>query len=109
MFRNSNREPETLVAGVFCEPFSAADAVRALNDSGFEDHDIDLIGILSGRAPDLSWFLVGMGVPPAETEYYNTCMENGGVLVLVRTLASYRRSLARRVLRRHGGTFPAES
>jgi hypothetical protein len=48
--------PTEWVIGVFCEVFSAADAVRALNASGFEDDDIELIGVLSGRAPIWKWF-----------------------------------------------------
>ena len=95
-----------LVAGVFCEAFGAADAVRALNDHGFDDDDIDLIGILSGRAPDLSWFLRDMGVPDDHASYYNAYLGEGAIVVMVRTEESRNRDVAVRLLRRHGGTFP---
>jgi len=108
MFRNVRETPPALVTGVFCEIFSAADAVRALNDSGFEDRDIDLIGVISGRAPDLSGFLADMGIPSDHTDYYNARFEDGAVLVVVRTPPSYMKEVAERVLKRYGGTLPAE-
>ncbi|MGA8149992.1 MAG: hypothetical protein WB952_03520 [Terriglobales bacterium] len=108
MFSNIEETSPALVTGVFCEIFSAADAVRALNDSGFEDRDIDLIGVLSGRAPDLSWFLVDMGVPADHADYYNSRFEDGAILVLVRTAPSHKKQVAQRVLKRYGGTLPAE-
>ena len=95
-----------LVAGVFCEAFGAADAVRALNDHGFEDEDIDLIGILSGRAPDMSWFLRDMGVPADHASYYNAHLEEGAIVVMVRTAESRHREVALRLMKKHGGTFP---
>ena len=105
---NHNNHSQTLVTGIFCEAFSAADAIRALAESGFAEHEIDLIGVLSGRAPDLSWFLLAMGIPPHHAEYYNACFEHGAVLVMVRTPPSYRRTVALEVIRQHGGVSPSE-
>jgi hypothetical protein len=97
------------VTGVFCEIFGATDAVRALTNSGFEEHEIDLIGILHSGSTDLRWVLHGLGLPEQEYEFYNSCFEHGAVLVMVRTLPSHRRDIARKVLKRHGGTFPTEA
>src|SRR5262249_8989200 len=94
-----------LVAGVFCEGFGAAGAVQALNDYGFDDEDIDLIGVLSGRAPDLRWFLLDLGVSERHARYYNAHLEEGAILVMVRTPVSRMRDDALKLLRRHGGTF----
>jgi len=108
MFESRDNNAETLVTGVFCEVFSAAEAVRALNESGFQDEDINLIGVLSGRAPDLRGFLRAMGVPAGHAAYYNACFEHGAVLITVKTPPSYRKKIAIRLLRQCGGTFPAE-
>ena len=106
MFRILEKASSTgLVTAVFCEIFSAADAVRALGHSGFEEQDIELIGVLSGHTPDLFWFLVGMGIPADQAEYYNARFEEGAILVMVRTLPVHRKQIARRVLKRFGGIF----
>jgi hypothetical protein len=39
-------------------------AETALFRSGFADHDIDVIGVLSGHAPDVSSVLFAMGPHP---------------------------------------------
>ena len=96
-----------LVTAVFCEMFSAADAVRALGHNGFDEQDIEIIGVLSGHAPDLSWFLVGMGIPVHHAKYYNARFEDGAFLVLVRTFPVHKKQIARRVLKRFGGVCPA--
>src|SRR5438045_498447 len=75
----------SLVTGVFCEPFSAADAIRRLTESGFADHEIDLLGVLSGRPPNLIWFLRNLGLPHHHAEYCNACLSEGAVLVMVQT------------------------
>jgi hypothetical protein len=109
MFWTKDNAPTEWVIGVFCEVFSAADAVRALNASGFEDDDIELIGVLSGRAPDLEMVLLGMGIPASHADYCNACFEHGAVLVSVRTLPTHRRKIALKLLKQHGGTLPTES
>jgi len=108
MFSNREDSSPALVTGVFCEIFSAADAVRALNESGFDDEDIDLVGVLGGQAPDLNWFLLGMGIPADQGAYCNACFEEGAILVMVRTPPSQRKQVAQKLLKQHGGTLPAE-
>ena len=99
------------VTGVFCEPFSAADAIRRLTESGFADDEIDLLGVLSGRPPNLMWFLRNLGLPNEHAEYCNACLSEGAVLVMVQIPPSYasrKRKIARRVLKQHGGVLPPE-
>lgn len=99
------------VTGVFCEPFSAADAIRRLTESGFADHEIDLLGVLSGRPPNLIWFLRNLGLPHHHAEYCNACLSEGAVLVMVQTppsCASSKRKIALEVLKQHGGILPPE-
>jgi hypothetical protein len=87
---------------------SAADAVRALSACGFEDDDIELFGVLSGKA-DLTRPLLTLGVPVNEIDYYSTWFEHGAVLVIVRTSPYSRRNVASKLLRQCGGTLAAES
>ena len=94
------------VTSIFFELSSAAGAVRALNTNGFHDQDIELIGVLSGRAPDLGAVLLQMGIPAHYRDYYNACFEHGAVLLSVRTLPSDRRKVALKLLRQYGGSFP---
>jgi len=108
MFSYIEDSSPALVTGVFCEIFSAADAVRALNESGFDDEDIDLVGVLGGQAPDLNWFLLGMGIPADHAAYCNARFEDGAILVMVRTPPSQRKQVAQKLLKRYGGTLPAE-
>jgi hypothetical protein len=96
----------SLVTGVFCEPFSAADAIRRLTENGFTDLEINLLGVLSGRPPNLIWSLQNLGLPRDHAEYCNACLSEGAVLVMVQIPASHssrKRKLALRVLKQHGG------
>ncbi len=104
-YEDNSSDP--IVMGIFCEPFSAAEAIRALTEEGFLA--IDFIGALNANMPDLSGFLPGIGVPPNHADYYNDSFEDGAVLVMVRTPPSKRSKVAREILRRWGGNFPAES
>ncbi len=100
------------VTGVFCEPFSAAEAIRTLIESGFADHEIDLLGVLSGRPPNLIWFLRNLGLPHEQAEYCNACLSEGAVLVMVQTppsCPSRRRKIALEVLKQHGGVLPSKA
>jgi hypothetical protein len=101
----------SLVTGVFCEPFSASDAIRRLTESGFADHEIDLLGVLSGRPPNLIWSLQSLGLTRGHAEYCNACLSEGAVLVMVQIpppYASWKRKIALRVLKQHGGVLPPE-
>jgi hypothetical protein len=103
MFGIKDRPARTLVAGLFWEPFDAAKAETALFRSGFADHDIEAIGVLSGRAPDFSGVLFAMGMTQEDAMFYNDCLTDGGVLVIVRTDSALRANIASRALKQHGG------
>jgi hypothetical protein len=109
MFGIKDRPAHALVAGLFWEPFDAAKAETALFRSGFADHDIDAIGVLSGRAPDFSGVLFAMGMTQEDAMFYNDCLSDGGVLVIVRTDSALRANIASRALKQHGGILaPSE-
>ena len=100
-----NIDSEVVISAVFCELFTATNAVRALNQVGFEDIDVEVVGILAGRVPDLTGFFYETGVPLEHFSYYRACLEDGGVLVIVhaRRLARKRKALA--VLKQQGGAL----
>lgn len=101
----------SLVTGIFYEPFSAADAIHRLTESGFDDHEIDLLGVLSGRPPNLIWSLQNLGLTRDHADYCNACLSEGAVLVMVQIPPSYasrKRKIALRVLKQHGAVLPPE-
>ncbi len=108
MFRTGSNRSITPVTGVFWEMLSAAGAVRALNANGLPDDDIELVGVLNGEPPDLTSFLLCLGIESNQVHYYSECFDHGAVLVAVKTAPSDRRKIALKVLRQHGGTFPDE-
>ena len=101
-----NHSNPSWVTSIFFELPSAMGALQALNASGFEDDDIELIAVLSGKAPDLTVILHHLGIPAYHAECYNECFEHGAVLLIVRTIPSGRRKTALRLLEQHGGIFP---
>ena len=105
----SERVEKLPIASVFCEPFSAANAVKALDEMGFTDNEIDLIGVLGASNADLSWLLCGIGIPSEHATYYHTLFEDGAVLLMVSAQQLHRRETAARVLKRHGGIFPPQT
>jgi hypothetical protein len=103
-----NRQPgnsEVVVSAAFYDLFTAVSAIKALNEMGFEDRDLDLIAFLAGCQPELSCFFDEAGVPREQASYYQSCFEDGGALVIVRTCQSRRKNAARAVLRERGGDF----
>ena len=92
-----------LISAVFWEPFSATSAIEALLRIGFCDSDILAVGILEGRAPDLCEFLASVGLPSLEAAYYNSCFQDGAVLLMVYLSLPANEQLALDVIRRHGG------
>jgi len=72
-----------LVTGIFCEPFSAANAIAALLRRGFADHDIHAVGVLEGHAPAVSEFLLAIGLPSDVAAFYSDCFDDGAVLLMV--------------------------
>lgn len=97
--------PEIVITAVFCEPFTAANAIRELMQVGFEDADIDLIGVLAGPWPN-SRSLSDIGVPAEHASYYQACFEDGGVLLIVRVRQWVKKQIASTVLEQQGGILP---
>src|SRR5215831_6972295 len=96
---------EIVVTAWFCEPFAAASAIRALTQVGFNDADIELVGVLAGSIPNLPW-LCSMGVPPEQALYYQTCFEDGGLMLFLPTAQHIKRQVALAVLEQQGGILP---
>ena len=84
--------------------FTAAKAIKALNQSGFEDSDVELVGVLAGL-PDLTWLSRDLGIPLEHALYYQACCEYGAVLVMVRARQVARTKTALAVLRQQGGVL----
>jgi hypothetical protein len=102
--RNENLDPHVVISAAFCDLFMAEGAIRALTQAGFEEGDVELVGILGGRVPDLTGFCQSIGLPLHHALYYEACFEDGGALLTVRTRTRKHAALA--VLTEHGGIFP---
>jgi hypothetical protein len=103
-----NKQPsnsELIISAAFYDLFTAASAIKALNEMGFEDHDLDLVAVLAGCLPELTWFFHEAGVPPEQASYYQACFEDGGALVIVRARQLSRKNAALAVLKQRGGDF----
>jgi hypothetical protein len=105
MVNKHTTRTEFVVTAWFCEPFAAASAIRALTQVGFNDADIELFGVLAGSIPNLPW-LCSMGIPPEQALYYQTCFEDGGVLLFLPAAHHIKRQIAVAVLEQQGGTLP---
>ena len=105
MVNENTTGTEFVVTAWFCEPFAAASAIRALTQVGFDDADIELVGVLGGSIPNLPW-LCSMGVPAEQAWYYQSCFEDGGVLLFVPTAQYIKRQIAMAVLEQQGGILP---
>jgi hypothetical protein len=97
---------EILITAGFYEPFTAANAIQALNQVGFDDGDIGMVGVLDGPVTDLTRICEAIGVPRAHALYYQTSFEDGGVLLIVRARELSMRRTALAVLNEHGGILP---
>jgi hypothetical protein len=106
--KDQNIITQALVTAIFWEAFSAGSAVAALLGIGFADSDIDAIGVLTGRPPDLSDFLTSIGVPRSDASYYNDCFQDGAVLLLIRT-QPWAQQIAVEIVRKHGGLLAPNS
>jgi len=96
-----------VLTGLFWDPFDVARAITALIRDGFSEYEIDAIGVLCGRAPDLTDLLFSMGLERDETIFYNDCFADGAMLLIVRTEPGRRARIALNTLRRHGCIVPA--
>ena len=99
-------DSEILITAGFYEPFTAANAIQALNQVGFEDADIGMLGMLDGPVSNLSGIFEAIGVPLAHALYYETSFEDGGVLLIVRARELSMRRTALAVLNEQGGILP---
>ena len=106
MFGEPGCSSDILVTAGFYEVFTAANAIKALNQVGFEDDDIGMIGVLAGPSADLSRFCHDIGLPREHALYYQSSFEDGGVLLLVRARESFMIETALVVLSEKGGILP---
>ena len=103
-----NKQPgnsEVVISAAFYDLFTATSAIKALNEMGFEDRDLDLVAFLAGCQSELTWFFDEAGVPREHASYYQSCFEDGGALVIVRACQSRRKNAALAVLKARGGDF----
>jgi hypothetical protein len=97
---------QTLVTAIFWDAFGAGSAVTALLRSGFAESDVHVVGVLGGRAPDLTQFFLSMGITVVDATYYNSCFQDGAMLLIVRAQPPCDEQSALEVIRRHGGISP---
>ena len=109
MWFRPRTDSEAVISALFCELFTAVNALQALNEAGLEDSDLELIGVLAGGIPDLTGFLSKTGVPGEHAAYYQTCFEDGGVLILVHARQPALQKKALAVLKEQGGTVAPSS
>jgi hypothetical protein len=104
MFGETASHSSTLVTGVFCELFSAANAIAGLLRSGFADCDIHAVGVLEGHTPAVSEFLIAIGLPSDVAAFYSECFDDGAVLLMVRVDPGHRKKkIAIELLKHYGG------
>ena len=94
------------ITAIFLDALNAGGAVTALLGAGFPDTDVDAIGVLEGRAPDLREFLESQGIPHVDAVYYNNCFQDGGILLIIRTPTACAERNVLEVVLRHGGILP---
>jgi hypothetical protein len=96
---------QPLITALFWELSSVGNAIEALLHTGFTDDDIEAVGVLSGSAFDFTGFLDSVGLPRVDAVYYNDCLQDGAVLLIVRSHHQKRHTAAELVWR-HGGILP---
>jgi hypothetical protein len=106
MLKEPSSSSESVVTAGFYEPFTAVNAIRALNQVGFEDDDIGMVGMFAGTVTNLTRFCQAIGVPREHARYYQTSFEDGGVLLIVRARELGMKKTALAVLNENGGIFP---
>jgi hypothetical protein len=94
-----------VLTGLFWNPFDVAHAITDLVGGGLSEDEIDAIGVLCGRAPDLTDWLFSMRLKRQEAIFCNDCFADGATLLIVRTEPGYRARIALNTLRRHGRIF----
>ena len=96
---------QPLITALFWELSSLGSAIEALLQTGFTDGDIEAVGVLSGSAFDATGFLDSVGLSRMDVGYYSECLQDGAVLLIIRT-RHRKRHTAAEVVCRHGGTLP---
>jgi hypothetical protein len=107
MFPIKSNAGLVVLTALFCDPFDMAHAIAALIRDGFSEYEIDAIGVLCGRAPDLTDSLFSMGIERDKAIFYNDCFADGAMLLIVRAETGRRARFVLNMLRRHGGVVPA--
>jgi hypothetical protein len=106
MLKEPSSGSEIVVTAGFYEPFTAVNAIRALNEVGFKDDDIGMVGVLAGPVTHLVSFYQDIGVPREHALYYQTSFEDGGVVLIVRARELIMKKTALAVLNEEGGILP---
>jgi|SRR5579884_2337457 hypothetical protein len=106
MFNEPNSGRGILITAGFYEPFTAASAIRALNQVGFEDDDIGMVGLFAGPASSLSGLCQAIGVPHEHASYYQSSFEEGGILLIIRARELWMKETALAILNEQGGLLP---
>lgn len=101
----SNHAPVVLT-GLLWDTFGMADAIAALMRGGFSEYEIDALGVLCGRPPDLTDFLLSMGVERERAIFYNDCFADGAMLLIVCTKSKRRARSALNIMRQNGCIVP---
>lgn len=106
-FQSSN--PQAPVAAIFWEGLSVGDAVTRLLNVGFSDRDVCAVGVLTGRAPDLSDFFASHCIPATDSSYFNECFKDGAIVLIIRARTAGDKRRALDVVLRSGGILPPSS
>ena len=107
MFTSKSNPAPAVLTGLFWDTFGLADAIAALMRGGFSEYEIDALGVLCGRAPDLTDLLFSMGVERERAIFYNDCFADGAMLLIVRTEPGRRARSALNTMRQHRCIIPA--
>jgi len=96
--------PLSIMTGIFCEPFSAGNAIAALLESGFSERDVQAVGVLEGHGRAAEEMLLASGISCDDATLYSELFEDGALLVMVRlNEEGAKRQVATDVLKKHGG------
>ena len=104
MLTSTGDAARAVLTGLFRDPFDVAQAITDLVGEGFSQDQIDAIGVLCGRAPDLTDWLFAMGLEQQDTIFCNDCFADGATLLVVRTERGTRARIALKAVRRHRRT-----
>lgn len=104
--KEQNRHTKTVITAGFSEPFTAVNAIRALNQAGIDDGDIGMIGLLAGFPAESTSFWRSIGLPHEHASYFQDSFDEGGVLLIVQAREMETREAALSVLNEQGGILP---